>query len=356
MKHINPCSKILLIRPEMMGDTILMTSIVSSIKKQYPDSKIYMLLQHPMEEVIKHNKDISGHIFTKKRLGIKDFFKLVSDIKKERFDISIVFEDNPTPIYVLLSFLAGIPNRIGDKARILYGWMFNKGVWINSADNSLHHIELYLKLLEPLNIFNSKQSLNLPLDIKAEKSITELLPEKTGAFIAIHIGTGGGNRALLSETYAKISDLLQERLSCKVFLIGGEKELDTLQRIKTLAKKPFIDLISKLSMQQLFSVLKRMDLFIGVDSGPMHAAAAFSIPTLAIYTAKDVNPVRWFPWMTRNVLVKSRNDCKLKCSHRECSFDYCLTAIEAEHIISEAIHLLNGRGNSTIEETRQKAL
>lgn len=335
--------KILLIRPEMMGDTILLTSIVSTIKNKYPDAQIYLLLHPDMEEVVKNNPEIAGVITTKKNLSFSKFFALAHRIKTKHFDISIVFEDNPTPQFAYLCLIAGIPYRIGDKARLAYGWTYNYGAWVDSSDKSLHHIKLYLKLLQPLHIKDSKFPLKLVLDTNALDSINKFLPTKSidEYFIGIHIGTGGGNRALLPETYAKISDFLQDSMKCKVFLIGGAGETGTLEQIKNTAKKEFIDAVNRLSIQQLYALISKLDVFIGVDSGPMHAAAAFKIPIVAIYTAKDVNPARWLPWMAKFIKIQSPvSSCNLKCSHRECDKDFCLLAIDPKEIVDSAKSIL----------------
>jgi len=342
MNSIKAFKKILLIRPEMIGDTILLTSIISTIKRFFPPSQVHMLLRPGMEEIIKNNEEVSGYILTKKDLNFLEFWDLVNQLKKEKFDVSIVFEDNPTPQFALTAYFAGIPNRIGDKARVIYGWTYNRGIWVNSADLTKHHIELYLKLLEPLGIKDCKMPLKINLDPEAENKIGQILPKKEPGeyFIGIHIGTGGGNRALLPETYAQISDLIQNETKCRVFLLGGDREKETLHQMKKIVKKPYVDLVGKLSLQELFSVVKRMDLFIGVDSGPLHAAAAFSIPTVAIYTAKDVNPKRWLPWMTKNAVIISPPQCPLKCSHRKCNYDYCLKVIDPNRVVKAGLELL----------------
>ncbi len=343
MKPIKTYKKILLVRPEMMGDTILLTPVISLIKKYLPETKIFMLLQHPMEEVIKNNQEVAGCILTKKNLNLFEYLQLVAKIKQEKFDLSIVFEDNPTPNLALLCFLAGIPNRIGDKSRLLYSWIYNKGAWLNSADPKLHHIELYLDLLKPLNLPLEYLPLKLNLETQAENKIRDLLPVKKSAaekFIGLHIGTGGGNKALLPKTYAEIAAGLQEKLHGKIILIGGGKELSTLNGMQKYLKQPFIDTVNKLSLQELFALIKNLDLFIGVDSGPLHIAAALKIPIIAIYTAKDVNPNRWLPWMTKYAMIKNEAPCPIKCSHRECNLDYCQKGISAIKIIEEADKLL----------------
>lgn len=324
--------KILIIRPEMIGDTILITPIISALKNKFPEVQIYLLMHPGMEEVIKNNPEVAGHIL------LTGYLELLRKIKAEKFDIAIVLEDNPRPQWAYLTLLAGIPKRIGDKSRLLYGWIYNRGVWLNSADPSLHHVELYLKLLEPLGIFGVRPPLKLNPDAEAEKKSGKLLPKNA---IGLHIGTGGGNRALLPETYAQIVNLLAERAKRQIVLLGGLIELETLKHMKSYLKVPYLDLVNKLSLQELFSAIKRSALFIGVDSGPLHAAAAFKVPVVAIYTAKDVNPNRWLPWQAKYLSIKSPPEaCKLKCSHRECKKDYCLTAIEPKAVVGAALKLL----------------
>jgi ADP-heptose:LPS heptosyltransferase len=320
--------KILMIRPEMIGDTILLTPLISALKNKYPASQIFLLMRPGMEEIVKNNPEVAGVIL------LSNYWELLRKIKAEKFDAAIVMEDNPTPKWAYLTLLAGIPQRIGDKSRLLYGWIYNKGVWLNSADPTLHHVELYLKLLEPLGIKGARPPLKLNPDPEAEKKMEKLMPANA---IGIHIGTGGGNRALLPETYAQIAN----GLNSPVVLLGGRAEVETLKHLKSHLNVPVLDLVGKLSLQELFSAIKRLTLFIGVDSGPLHAAAAFKVPIVALYTAKDVNPNRWLPWQTKYLSIKSPPEaCQLKCSHRECQKDYCLTAIKAEPVVEAARELL----------------
>jgi ADP-heptose:LPS heptosyltransferase len=343
--------KILIVRPELIGDTILLTPLISAIKDRFPAAQVHLLLQPLAKEVVSGNPEVAGYIETERYGGRAEFFRLLKVLKKEKFDLGLVLEDNPSPEYAFLLFLAGIPYRLGDKSRLLYGWTYNLGTWLDSSLPDLHMIELHARLLAPLDINNISFPLRL-FPKPAEKPVLK----KEGRLIGVHIGTGGGNRALLAKTYAEISDALQESLSCNVVLLGGKRETDTLEQIRSFARRPFIDLVDKIPLSGLFQVIGQLDVFIGVDSGPLHAAAALQRPSVAIYTANDVKAVRWFPWMCRNILVKSQNDCRLKCSHRECKLDDCIRVIDPKEVVKAARALLEGKGNKNNEETRRQAL
>lgn len=320
--------KILIIRPEMIGDTILLTPVISALKNKFPDALIYLLMRPGMEEVIKNNPEVAGFIH------LTGYWELLKKVKAEKFDVALVLEDNPAPHWAYLTLLAGIPKRIGDKSRLLYGWIYNYGVWLNSADPTLHHVEFYLKLLGPLGIVGVKPPLKLISDAGADQKMEKITPP--GA-VGLHIGTGGGNRALLPETYAEIANLLKR----PVVLLGGSAEVETLKKMKSHLKVAYVDLVNKLTLQELFSVLKRLALFIGVDSGPLHATAAFKKPIVAIYTAKDVNPNRWLPWQTKYRAIASPPEaCDLKCSHRECREILCLEVVDPQKVAEAAQELI----------------
>ncbi|NQU17554.1 MAG: glycosyltransferase family 9 protein [Candidatus Saganbacteria bacterium] len=319
--------KILLVRPEMMGDTLLLTPLVSEIKKKFPQSAIYLLLQNPMQEITINNNEVAGYILIDKKEG---FWSLVMKIKEGKFDLAIVLEDNPRPLHALACLFAGIPNRIGDKSRLLYGWTYNRGVWLDSSDQNLHQVELHGQLLKPLGI--SKITSPYKLVSNQESDST--------AVIGLHIGTGGGNKSLTAKKYAQIATKLDQELGLSVCLLGGKREAQTFQEMKPLLNNSIISYVDQLSLSELFALIKKLKLFVGVDSGPLHIASAFQIPTIAIYTAKDVNEKRWLPWKTKNAIIISKHNCPIKCSHRECEFEYCSDGVDLNSIVAKAIKLL----------------
>lgn len=346
---IEKIKKILIIRPEMIGDIIILTPLVSAIKNKLPDAKITLLIQPQTTPVVENNEEIDDYILTRKTALLSQKIELIKRIRTEKFDLAIVLEDNPTPDYALICLLAGIPYRIGDKARLLYGWIYNYGVWLNSNDPKLHQIELYGKLLEPLSIEKIEHGLTLNTNEENKNKITQLLHKlniKNKPLVGLHIGTGGGDRALHPQTYALIADKLQADHNCNVLLLGGPKESETEKKVKQYAKNEHLSLVNLISLGELFALLSNLNVFIGVNSGPLHAAAAQKTPSVAIYVANDIRMERWLPWMTPNIVIRSQNNCTLKCSHRECQLDYCTSSIDPDEVVEAAIKLLKKRGSS----------
>lgn len=328
---------ILIVRPEMLGDTILLTPLVSAIKRKLPQARITLLLRSPAQEILKNNPQVDEVIL------LQPWFDLLKEVKKRKFDLSIVLEDNPSPEYALLCFFAGIRYRIGDKNRLLYRWAFNQPAAIDLSNKNLHQVQIHAQLLKPLGIDQVTEPSSIFPDQKDQHQIRKRL-EKYGllnqSLIGIHVGTGGGNKALLAETYALLADNLQKATGKKIIIFGGASELSTAQKIKAAATLPYLDLVNQLTLGELLALIKCLNLFVGVDSGPLHAAAALKIPIIAIYTAKDVIPARWVPWQARYVKILTKHDCPLPCSHRECIEDTCSRYVDIQEVVEAAHKLL----------------
>ena len=90
----------------------------------------------------------------------------------------------------------------------------------------------------------------------------------------------------------------------------------------------------KTSVRQLMALIKRCNFFITNDSGPMHIAAAFDVPLVAIFGPTDHRTTSAF--FDKGVIVRESTDCA-PCMLRECPTDHrCMTAVTAGDVIEAA--------------------
>jgi heptosyltransferase-3 len=92
-------------------------------------------------------------------------------------------------------------------------------------------------------------------------------------------------------------------------------EQDIARAILARVARPVVDLSGQLSLKELGALLRRARLFIGVDSAPMHIAAAVGTPTVALFGPSG--EAEWGPWMVRSRILTSDHRC------RPCGFDGC---------------------------------
>lgn len=354
MRMIHPqlvMKNILIIRPDMIGDCMLITPAIALLRKKYPSAKITVLGKPYTKDIFLNNPHVDFFIddwFSEKRVkSIGDFWKYVQFIKKQKYDCSIHFY-NELP-YAALAFFAGIKNRIGDTSKPLLTPFYNKRSNQKWNCLPLHEVEHNILLLKPFGIELTENP--PPLQIKVPQDEAARL--RFGDFVVgIHIGTGSGNKAWLPERYAKVIDHLSERIGAKVVLTGSSKELHAAKAMIRLCKNKPIDLVAKTTVPELIAAISNFSIFISVDTGPLHIAAALKIPTVAIFPTKFVKPSEWGPWQTENVIVRKAIKCSQKCLPKACPFDDCLKEITDIDVIEAVKTLIEKRGNKTLKQSK----
>jgi heptosyltransferase-3 len=99
---------------------------------------------------------------------------------------------------------------------------------------------------------------------------------------------------------ASVIDYLQQEKELKVIITGApvKKELDRIDKILTLCKTKPVNLSGKLTLKHLACLSSKAKLFFGVDTAPMHMAAATNTPVIALFGASF--PVIWGPWNNKS--------------------------------------------------------
>jgi lipopolysaccharide heptosyltransferase III len=119
------------------------------------------------------------------------------------------------------------------------------------------------------------------------------------------------------------------------------RERAMLDRILALAAVPVVDLAGKLSLRELGALTARARLFIGVDSAPMHIAAAMGTPVVALFGPSGEK--EWGPWRVSHRVVHSDHPCR-PCGNDGCGggkVSECLTLLPVEPVLAAANELLS---------------
>jgi len=120
-----------------------------------------------------------------------------------------------------------------------------------------------------------------------------------------------------------------------------EREMALVAAIRTHATARFTDLAGKLTLKQLAALTAKAQLFIGVDSAPMHIAAAMHTPVVALFGPSS--EVEWGPWQVPNRIVASAQHACRPCGNDGCGggkVSECITRLPVDSIIQAADSLL----------------
>jgi lipopolysaccharide heptosyltransferase II len=340
-KIIKP-ERILLIRIDRMGDVILSTPMIETLRKTYPSSFIAMMVKpiwrellegNPyLDETISYDKDGAHH-------GILGTLKFARQLRKYRFDTVLIL--NPRVRSHWCAWLAGIPVRIGFDSE--NGWLLTHRVPFRKHEGKKHEIEYMMELFKFFDFEKKVYRPFVTVSNESAKSVDPLFKDsgvgENKPAIAIHPSSSCLSRRWMPERFAELADRLIEKQGVKVFLISGASEKSFTDSVEKIMRHPSINLGGKLSLKETAGLLKRCTLLISNDSGPTHLAAAVGTPVVAIFGASQpgLSATRWRPFGPDHVVLQKDVGCKVCLAH-DCDIQFrCLTELSVDEVYQTVV-------------------
>ena len=302
-----------------IGDVLLITPTLRALNEAYPNAKLYILVNSGTEEMLQGNPYIDEIIIYhrprgrgfKRRVAIE--WLLLREIRKRSFDLTVDLTGGDHPS--ILGWLSGAKYRIGPYPERKGAWWKK---WIYTHANSKrnvrkHMVEQNLDIVGQIGVHTEKKELNFALSREEQMDIQKRI-EKYGIVgknlkIHIHPTSLWFFKCWKDEYFAKLIDQLFEKFHPQIILTCSPdpREKERARKIFDLTNKKPIDLMGQTTLRELGGIAKASDLFIGVDSAPMHLAAAVGTPTVALF-GPSVESV-WHPWGAPFKLLKKNQDC-----------------------------------------------
>lgn len=321
-----------------IGDAVMTTPALVALRSYYPQAEIVILANPLVSELFQFHPSIDRvMVYDKKgrHQGLTGLWRMSSELRSKRFDAALSLQ-NAIEAAVLVLF-AGIPRRGGyttDGRRLL----LNYPVHVTAADKRLHHTDYYLGLLAQLGIEGGDGKLCLACT-EAEQQWAQSTLQNNNV-IAINPGAAYGSaKRWLPERFAEVGDALAKRYDARILLTGGPAEVETGRDIAAAMQFQPLNMTGKTSVREMMALLAHSRLLVTNDSGPMHVAAAFATPIVAVFGPTDHTTT--CPASENVRIVRKEVDCA-PCLLRQCPIDHrCMTEITAEDVIIAAGQLLD---------------
>lgn len=350
----NIVRRVLLIRLDHLGDVLLTTPAIKSLKKQFPHVRVTMLVKEWSYEAIKNNRHIDKIIVfnsfwtipreeCKKSVGVSGIVRLIRQLRGEHFDLTIDFKGDFRNI--LVAYLAGAKRRISYAVRG-GGFLLTD---IVPYEPGIHEIDKNLKLLTPLRVNSENSSMELCFDKEDMATVQSIFAQKgidsKRRTIALHPGGGSEYKCWGGEKFITIAEELTKDSPANVLIFAGHYERRAFQGVEKPARGIFV--MPDLSVCQMAAAFKKCDLLVCNDSGPMHMGFAVGTPTVAIFG--PTFPNRFGPKdLRKNRVVRLQLPCS-PCWHPdkalECRERNCLKRIEIDDVLT-AINELEGKSTN----------
>ncbi len=324
--------KILIRAPNWVGDSVLSLPAMNTIKRNFPESEIWVAANDWVRDLFSIGDMFSGTLPLPSSPGFKSLRDSARSIRDFRFDLGVLFTNSFASALGL--YMAGIPQRWGYKkdGRSL---LLTKGVSVHSQKNHVHQVYYYLDLLSGLGLKEFPQEFSLAVDHQEKGRTNAWLKSQglriKGPLIIINPGAYYGSaKRWPAENYAELASLLQKRIHAQILIIGSSDEAPLAETIVSfMSERPHV-LTGQTSLLQLAALLSFADLFVTNDSGPMHLANFLKIPLVALFGPTE--PARTGPIQQPALVIHKGAPC-WPCSYRECPFGHqCMNDISPDEV------------------------
>lgn len=335
---------VLLVNTTAMGDTLLSTPAIRAIRGAFPKANLVSLASRAAKEVLLHNPHLDRIIDHPGRVDLSFFFrlpKLLKAIRAEQCDLAVILDGND-PEAVPLAYLSGARYRIGWSGSRL-AFLLTHPVDFNIPGR--HHIEIWEEHLSAFGIRPQGSDMELTLSKEEKEEADRHLTARRLSDCRI-AGLHPFARKLAGKEWpfdrvVALSALLADQ-GYRPVLFGGNQEKERAEEMVRKSDGKLASFAGDLSLRQTMALIARCELFISLDSGPMHLSQALGVPTLALFGPSD--PRASGPLKKSSTAVLRKEFACSPCGWSPCPHDVaCMRAIEVNEVAEAARSLVRVR-------------
>ena len=324
--------KILIIRFSSIGDIVLSTSFLLTIKTLFPKSEVHFLTLDRFSSILENQPNVDRLIVLNSKSGYKDLLGLNNIIKKSNYDKIFDLHSSIRSLTITLG-LNDIVSRI-KKPRLFRFLLFQ--FHVNLFPKNFSAIHMYHQCLDT-NLESDYPSTHLVVTSLERKIAKKMLKEYgvNGQFIALVPGAAWERKQWSVEKYCEVINMITSSSKMNLVMFGSEKD-EINDRIANLNVK-VTNMSGKTNLRQAMSLLSLSKVVIGSDTGLLHIAEALGIPVNMILgpTSQETGG---------GVNLKSSKNIEVDIWCRPCSQNgqkhcyrskqYCMENISPEKVVS----------------------
>ncbi len=318
--------RVLVVKLRHHGDVLLSSPVLSVLKTHAPHSEIDALVYHDTRDMLSGHPALS-QLFTIdrswKKLGLRGQlaaeWQLLSGLRARQYDLIVHLTNHKRG--------AWLSRLLRPRWAVAPGGSFGK-FFTNSfshrypviGGNRRHTVETHLDALRRLGIYPAadERRLRLVAGEAAEQSVRQKLAAQgvSAPYLVIHPTSRWLFKTWPAARMAALIEQLRAQGETVVLSAAPDPaELAMLADITDRLSQPVASLAGQLSLKELAALIDSAQAFIGMDSVPMHIAAAMQTPCVALFGPSG--DIEWGPWQVPHRLLRAELPC------RPCGKDGC---------------------------------
>lgn len=333
--QLSEIKRILVIKPKPLGDVLMATPVVRSLRRHFPQARLVFLAEPPYTELLKWNPHVDEVIsFDRERTGgVAGNWRFFSGLRARRFDL--VMDLWCTSRTVGWVWATGARVRVGFNHR-MRRWAYN----VRVHSHATYAGDINLDCVRALGLEETDAKPELFL-VSEELTFASEFLKKNGddgktRWVMVAPGAGWPSKRWPASFFASLVDQLGKQGDVRVAVLCGPQDEEVVhQMVNQLHSKPVI--VRDTTLRQSASLVQRMRCYIGNDSGPMHLAVALGVPTITMLGPNNsdfISPVGPHQVLRHSV---SCSPCNLQVC--PLSHHLCMEGISVDTVLQSVLSL-----------------
>jgi predicted lipopolysaccharide heptosyltransferase III len=287
---------VLVVRLRSIGDTVLATPSLHSLRRFLPDARIDILLEDWVAPLLDGHPDVDN-VITVERKSTTSRARVARLLRSMHYDVAYNLHGGTTATF--LTRATGARHRVGF-ADYRYNRLYNHQapspieLW---GREKIHSVEQQLALLGWTGVpVSDLPGTRLAVTSEAAASVAAKLHsaglDQAKPLALIHPAAAFDTKQWATENFARIAEQLTDR-GFVVAAVTGPSESRVLFDLKQSSHASIAG-FADLSLPEVTALASRARLFVGNDSGIAHIAAAVNCPSVVIFGSSNVT--HWRPW------------------------------------------------------------
>jgi ADP-heptose:LPS heptosyltransferase len=331
-------NKILIIKPGAIGDVLLSTPVIENLRLNFPYAEIYYLTQNFCKDILTDNPYLTRVLTYDLKKGDSSYC-LIKNVHNQKYDLIIDLFCNPRTAIITLNSEAKY--RVGfpfSWRRIAYN------IKVKPRSSEVHNIEFNLDTLRALDLKvvtnNPKFFMNAVHTEFADKFFADNNLNESKVIGMNPSGTWE-TKIWYPEKFIELGKRLGEKNKILIFW-GYEKERIEAEKIRDAIGESAL-LIPEVNLKYMASLLKKCDLLVTNDTGPMHIAWSMGVNVAAIFG--PTNSHLQGPLSENSIVIKNEALSCLGCNLTklsECPYEHkCMRDLAVDEVYSKIINFVD---------------
>jgi len=350
---------VLIVRLDEIGDVVLTTPFLRELRRNFPNAKVSLVVKPAVVNLVERCPYVDAVLSydweSERNLNVwRRHWRALRFSRRfwrqDPIDLAILPRWD-SDIYhgaFLAYFCAAIRrvtyservNEVKQRLNAGYDHLFTD---IVTNGGVAHEVERNLNVLRFLGSSINSEQLELWLDGDDELFADRLLHrENTSGVIALGIGKRDPRKMWPISNFVQVGTWLSDTFRARILVLGGQEEKPLAEQLSEELGNAVINAVGKTTLRQAAALLKRCQLYVGIDSGLMHIAAAAGVPVVAIFChPRDGSPVhanapqRFGPWGVPSTILQPEPlpPCRDACVATEA---HCILGVSVE-MVKEAV-------------------